>query len=70
MKKRYFMKTENGITTVYEYLQAEENEINTGMTYGEYMRQKQNGKPIATFTSETKAERYIMNLYSKHFTRG
>ena len=69
MKKRYFMRTENDITTVYEYLQAEENEINTGMTYGEYIRQKENGTPIATFNSESKAERYIMDLYSTHYVR-
>ena len=73
MKKRYYMKTERNdqgynITTVYEYFVVEEGEIISDMTFSEYMRQKENGTPIATYTSETTAERYIMNLYKKQYT--
>ena len=65
MKKRYFMKTENDITTVYEYFEVEPGEIIPGMTFGEYMRQKQNGKPIATFTNEWRAEKFINEMRNK-----
>lgn len=61
MIKRYFMRTENDLTTVYEYFEVEPGEIVPGMTYGEYIRQK-NGTPLATFSHEWRGERYIKNL--------